>query len=183
VKLPSITRTTTSDASLLERIGGKDEEAFSALYDRYSRLVFSEAKRILHRTGEAEEILQDVFYQLWETADRFEAEEGSLAGWMLVATRNRAITKLRRQSWLADVPDENGVAFKLGVESQASQNMLIEKVRGALENLPKASRTLLEQVYFEGASCAEVAAKTGEPLETVRRRIAGAMQELKKVSL
>jgi RNA polymerase sigma-70 factor, ECF subfamily len=93
---------TTSDRSLLRQIAQKDEEALSALYDRYSGLVFSAAKRILHRTGEAEEILQDVFFQVWSTAERFDQEKGSLAGWLLVAARNRAISKMRRKAELAE---------------------------------------------------------------------------------
>ena len=72
---------TTSDWSLLRRIA-LNEEALPALYDRYSGLVFSVAKRIVHRTGEAEEILQDVFYRVWRTAERFDQAKGSLAGWL-----------------------------------------------------------------------------------------------------
>ncbi|MGB7438721.1 MAG: sigma-70 family RNA polymerase sigma factor [Candidatus Acidiferrum sp.] len=87
-----------NDWSLLARIGQKDEDALSALYDRHSGLVFSEAKRILRDTGAAEEILQDLFYQVWRTAERFDPAKGSLAGWLLVAARNRAISKLRRKS-------------------------------------------------------------------------------------
>jgi len=67
---------TTTDWSLLARIGKKDEEALSALYDQYSGLVFSEAKRILRDAGAAEEILQDLFYQVWRTAERFDPAKG-----------------------------------------------------------------------------------------------------------
>jgi hypothetical protein len=80
----STSREATSDWSLLERIAQQNEVAFSALYDRYCAMVFSTAKRILHRTGETEEILQDVFYQVWCTAERFDQARGSLAGWLLV---------------------------------------------------------------------------------------------------
>jgi RNA polymerase sigma-70 factor, ECF subfamily len=85
---------TTTDWSLLERIGQRDEEALSALYDRYGGWVFSEAKRILRDTGAAEEILQDLFFQAWRTAEKFEQPKGALAGWLLVAARGRAIAKL-----------------------------------------------------------------------------------------
>ena len=181
VRTGSATRDTTSDWSLLERIVEKDEEALAALYDRYSRLIFSEAKRILHRTGEAEEILQDMFYQVWETAERFDAERGSLAGWLLVATRNRAIAKLRKKNWMTEGLDENGVAFRTDIESHADQNSMIERVRGVLENLPKSLRAMLELAYFEGVSCPEIAAKTGAPLETVKAQIQSGMEELNKV--
>lgn len=172
---------TTSDWSLLTRIAQKDEEALSALYDRYSGLVFSTAKRILHRTGESEEILQDVFYQIWETAERFDPERGSLAGWLLVAARNRAISKLRgKREWAVEL-DENGVSLSVEIESRAAQNLLLDKIRSVMESLPEGQREALECAYFEGMSHAEIAQKTGQPLGTVKTRIRSAMERLKKV--
>lgn len=165
----------------MARIAQKDEEALSALYDRYSGLVFSTAKRILHRTGEAEEILQDVFYQIWETAERFDPERGSLAGWLLVAARNRAISKLRgKREWAGEL-DENGVTLSVEIESRAAQNLLLDRVRGVMENLPEGQREALECAYFEGMSHTEIAQKTGQPLGTVKTRIRSALERLKKV--
>ena len=172
---------TTSDWSLLARIAQKDEEALSALYDRYSGLVFSTAKRILHRTGAAEEILQDIFYQVWETAERFDPQRGSLAGWLLVAARNRAISKLRRKrDWAAEL-DENGVSLSVEIESRAAQNLLLDKVRTAMEGLPDGQRQAMEYAYFEGMTHSEIAKKTGQPLGTVKTRIRSALETLKKV--
>src|SRR5580704_16704345 len=91
-----------TDWSLLARVVRQDESALAALYDRYSRLVYSEAVRILRDIGAAEEILQDIFYQVWRTAEKFDASRGSLPGWLLVVTRNRAISKLRRRSTSGD---------------------------------------------------------------------------------
>ena len=172
---------TTTDWSLLARIGQKDEEALSALYDRYSGLVFSEAKRILRDTGAAEEILQDLFYQVWRTAERFDPARGSLAGWLVVAARNRAISKLRRKSGKTEELDEKGVSLKIDVESQAAQSLLLEKVRTVMGNLPQNQREALECAYFEGMSHTEIAEKTGQPLGTVKTRIRSAMEALKKV--
>jgi RNA polymerase sigma-70 factor, ECF subfamily len=171
----------TTDWSLLARIGQKDEEALSALYDRYSGLVFSEAKRILRDTGAAEEILQDLFYQVWRTAERFDPAKGSLAGWLLVAARNRAISKLRRKSGKSEELDENGVSLGVDLESHAAQNLLLEKVRAVMGSLPEGQREALECAYFEGMSHTEIAEKTGQPLGTVKTRIRSAMESLKKV--
>src|SRR5579863_543367 len=91
-----------SDWSLLERVVRKEESALAALYDRYSGLVFAEAMRILRDKGAAEEILQDIFYQVWRTAEKFDPQRGSLPGWLLVVTRNRAISKLRRRGTIGD---------------------------------------------------------------------------------
>jgi RNA polymerase sigma-70 factor, ECF subfamily len=172
---------TTTDWSLLARIGQKDEDALSALYDRYSGLVFSEAKRILRDTGAAEEILQDLFYQVWRTAERFDPARGSLAGWLVVAARNRAISKLRRKSGKAEEVDEKGVSLKVDVESRAAQSLLLDKVRTVMGNLPENQREALECAYFEGMSHTEIAEKTGQPLGTVKTRIRSAMEALKKV--
>jgi RNA polymerase sigma-70 factor, ECF subfamily len=175
------TEDTTTDWSLLSRIGQKDEEALSALYDRYSGLVFSEAMRILRDTGAAEEILQDLFYQVWRTAERFDPARGSLAGWLVVAARNRAISKLRRKSGKSQELDEKAVSLKIDVESQAAQSLLLDKVRTVMGNLPQNQREALECAYFEGMSHTEIAEKTGQPLGTVKTRIRSAMEALKKV--
>ena len=169
-----------SDWSLLEGVVRKDEAALSALYDRYSGLVYSEAKRILRDSGAAEEILQDLFYQVWRTASRFEPARGSLAGWLLVAARNRAISKLRRKTEKNEL-DENGVDLRVNVESSAAQKLLLEKVRAVMGRLPDGQRLALECAYFEGMTHSEIAAKTGEPLGTVKTRIRSAMETLKQV--
>lgn len=171
----------TSDWSLLKRIARKEEEALSALYDRYSGLVFSTAKRVLQQTGEAEEVLQDVFYQLWRTADRFDPAKGSLAGWLLVAARNRAISKLRRKTHQSGELDEDGVHLAVPLESYAAQNLLLEKVRAVMASLPDGQREALEYAYFEGMSHSEIAEKTGQPLGTIKTRLRSAMEMLKKV--
>jgi RNA polymerase sigma-70 factor, ECF subfamily len=172
---------TTTDWSLLARIGQKDEEALSALYDRYSGLVYSEAKRILRDTGAAEEILQDLFYQVWRTAERFDPARGSLAGWLLVAARNRAISRLRRKGGINEELKENDVPFHVNVESHAAQTLLLDKVRTVMGTLPEGQREALECAYFEGMSHSEIAEKTGQPLGTVKTRIRSAMEALKKV--
>jgi len=171
----------TTDWSLLARIGQKDEEALSALYDRYSGLVYSEAKRILRDAGAAEEILQDLFYQVWRTSERFDPARGSLAGWLLVAARNRAISKLRRKTGISKELNENAVSLKVDAESFAAQNLLLDKVKTLMGSLPEGQREALECAYFEGMSHSEIAQKTGQPLGTVKTRIRSAMLALKKV--
>lgn len=180
VKTEGEARGAASDWSLLEGVVRKDEAALSALYDRYSGLVYSEAKRILRDSGAAEEILQDLFYQVWRTASRFEPARGSLAGWLLVAARNRAISKLRRKTEKNEL-DENGVDLRVNVESSAAQKLLLEKVRAVMGRLPDGQRLALECAYFEGMTHSEIAAKTGQPLGTVKTRIRSAMETLKQV--
>lgn len=166
---------------MLERIQQKDEAALSALYDRYSGLVYSEAKRILRDTGAAEEILQDLFYQVWRTAERFDAARGSLAGWLVVAARNRAISKLRKKSGKAEELEENAVFLGPSLESSTTQNLMLDKVRAVLGSLPDGQREAMEFAYFEGMSHSEIAERTGQPLGTIKTRIRSGMEALKKV--
>ena len=177
----SSTGEVVSDWSMLERVIRKDEAALSALYDRYSGLVFSEAKRILRDTGAAEEILQDLFYQIWRTAERFDAARGSLAGWLLVAARNRAISRLRRKRGKTEDLDDNGVSLRIDLGAMAARNVLLNKVRGVMGSLPEGQRQAVELAYFEGMSHTEIAEKTGQPLGTVKTRIRTAMETLKQV--
>jgi RNA polymerase sigma-70 factor (ECF subfamily) len=170
-----------SDWSLLARVVKKDEAALAALYDRYSRLVFAEASRILRDKGAAEEILQDIFYQVWRTAEKFDPQRGSLPGWLLVVTRNRAISKLRRRSTTGDDElNENAVASTINLESTASQNQLLGRVRGAMESLPEGQREAIELAYFEGMTHSEIASRTGEALGTVKTRIRSALEVLRR---
>lgn len=170
-----------SDWSLLARVVQKDEAALAALYDRYSGLVYSEASRILRDKGAAEEILQDIFYQVWRTAEKFDPQRGSLPGWLVVVTRNRAISKLRRRSTSGDDElKENAVACLFNLESVASQNQLLGRVRGAMEGLPEGQREAIELAYFEGMTHSEIASKTGEALGTVKTRIRSALEVLRR---
>lgn len=172
---------TGSDWSLLERVVQKDEAALSELYDRYSGLVYSEAKRILRDPGAAEEILQDLFYQVWQTASRFDPQRGSLPGWLVVVTRNRAISRMRRKSGKGEELPENAVDLRVDLASSSAQNLLLEKVRSVLTAMPDGQRAAIEYAYFEGMSHSEIAEKTGEPLGTIKTRIRSAMETLKKV--
>jgi RNA polymerase sigma-70 factor (ECF subfamily) len=143
--------------------------------------VYSEAKRILRDEGAAEEILQDLFYQIWQTASRFDPQRGSLPGWLVVVARNRAISKARRKSGKGEELHENAIDLRVDLESSSTQNLLLEKVRTVLSGLPDGQRAAVEFAYFEGMSHSEIAEKTGEPLGTIKTRIRSAMETLKKV--
>ena len=96
--MSSETELRASDADLMERMVQRDEAALEALYDRYAGLLSSVLNRILRDTQAAEEILQDIFYQLWRTASQFDPARGSLPGWLMVIARNRAISRLRHHN-------------------------------------------------------------------------------------
>jgi len=170
-----------TDWSLLERVVRKEESALAALYDRYSGLVFAEAMRILRDNGAAEEILQDIFYQVWRTAEKFDPARGSLPGWLMVVTRNRAISRLRRSSSRSDEElDQNAVSVSINLENAASQKQMIDRLKSVMSAMPDSQRQAIELAFFEGLTHSEIAAKTGEPLGTIKTRIRSALEVLRR---
>ncbi len=171
----------SSDAMLVARIVERDESALAALYDRYAGMLSSVLNRILHDTQAAEEILQDIFYQLWRTAPQFDASRGSLPGWLLVIARNRAISRLRRHNPASgDEFVENTVIVPTNLESTIAQDQLIVRVKSALESLPQEQRAAIELAYFEGLTHSEIAKRTGDPLGTVKTRLRSGVETLKR---
>lgn len=170
------------DLDLIRRVADRDEGALAALYDRYAGLVYSVVKRVLRDAGAAEEILQDIFYQLWRNAANFDSSRGSLPGWLLVAARNRAIDRLRRHDRrLTEKIEKTPFITSLPLETAASRNELMSKVKAALSGLPQMQREAMEMAYFEGLTQSEIAQRTGEPLGTVKTRLRTALQALKRV--
>lgn len=170
-----------SDAGLMERIVERDETALAALYERYAGLLSSVLTRILRDSQAAEEILQDIFFQLWRTASQFDASRGSLAGWLVVMARHRAISRLRRRnSGQGEELLENTVVLPFNLESVVAQQQLLGRVKGAMEKLPKEQREAVELAYFEGLTHSEIAERTGDPLGTVKTRLRSAVETLKR---
>jgi RNA polymerase sigma-70 factor, ECF subfamily len=173
-----------ADEALMRRILDGDEAALGALYDRYGSLVYSVANRILRDTGAAEEVLQDIFHQIWRTAARFDFEHGSLPAWLLVIARNRSIDRLRRRGLptTEDPAEPASMALRtdFNLEAAAAQNQMMAQVRKALEALPETQRHAMELAYFEGLTQTEIASRTGDPLGTVKTRLRTAVASLKK---
>lgn len=170
-----------SDVALIERIARREESALAELYDRYSGMLTSVLRRIVRDDQAAEEILQDVFFQLWRSPDRFDPSRGSLPGWLLVIARNRAISRLRRKNPAAgEELSEGAVALPFNLESAVSQQQVLSRVKGALGLLSSEQRAAVELAYFEGMTHSEIAARTGDPLGTVKTRLRAAMETLRQ---
>jgi RNA polymerase sigma-70 factor, ECF subfamily len=151
----------------------------AALYDRYSSIVYSVALRVLGDTGAAEDLVQDIFMQLWRSPGSYDSSRGSLGAWLAVISRNRAIDGLRRRRPESDVEDVI-VSVTPDLASEADRARAAEKVRGLLRGMPVAQRAALEMAYFEGMTHTEIAAKTGEPLGTIKTRIRAGLTALRK---
>jgi len=174
-----------ADQASLARIARGDQLAFAELYDRHARLVFSLALRILQERADAEDIVQEVFAQVWSQAGRYDASRGAVAAWMLMLTRSRAIDRLRARRARPETASESNTAESV-VDSAVRQDLellsaeQVTRLQRALKELPDAQRTALELAYYEGLTHAEVAARLSEPLGTVKTRIRQAVIKLRE---
>lgn len=176
------TESQVSDVALVQRVVDGDEAALASLYDRYSGVVYSVALRVLRDANAAEEILQDIFYRFWRQASSFDPTRGTLAGWLLVMARNRAISRLRRSIPVASEEfSELKISSTWNLETAVAQKQAMAQVQGALEKLPLPQRQAMELAYFEGLTHSEIAQRTGEPLGTVKTRLRAALETLKRV--
>jgi RNA polymerase sigma-70 factor (ECF subfamily) len=168
-----------NDAALVTRLCGGDQNAMADLYERYSGIVYGVALRVLGDTTAAEDVLQEIFLQLWRRPQAYNADRGGLAPWLAVIARNRAIDVLRKRPPEEDL-NELPVAVGIDLEDVAAQRLAVEKVRRAIAQLPQEQRNALEMAFFEGLTHSEIANKTGEPLGTVKTRIRSALMAVRK---
>jgi RNA polymerase sigma-70 factor, ECF subfamily len=177
-----------SDSELLMQMDKGDQRALEALYDRYSRVVFSFALRMVGDRAVAEELLQEVFFRTWQQAARFSERRGSCITWMLSITHNLAIDEIRkrnRRPQRADSADPvllltNVVDGGPTTEEHALFADLQQQIRNALESLPHFQRTPIEMAYFQGLTQREIAEQLGEPLGTVKTRIRLGVRKLQE---
>src|ERR1039458_997291 len=167
------------DARLLDGVRGGDQQAMTEIFDRYGRMVYSVALRVLQDPGHAEDVMQEVLLKVWREPQTFLEGRGSLGAWLAVMARNRAIDALRRRR-PAETVDDVVLVSKTNLASEFERNSMIEKVGGVLKGLPVEQQASMELAYFEGLSHSEIAARTGDPLGTVKTRIRTALTSLRK---
>ena len=169
-------------ARLLGRIADGDELALRAAYDLYAGRVFASANRVLATVGEAEEVVQETFLEVWRRARSFDSSRGSAASWVLSIGRNRAIDRLRmrasRHRTLEELRRGEGPVETPTPEHQAEQSEIRKRMAAALDILPPDQRAVVELAYFDGLSQSEIAARTGHPLGTIKGRARAALEKL-----
>lgn len=174
-----------ADRALVARIEQRDSDALAALYDRCSWRLMGLAARILGDTGKAEEVLQDVFLYVWRNAGSFDGTRGTVLAWLLVATRSRAIDRLRTRRPAApagvrnleDVPEPFAPT---NVEADSATREWESLCRAAIAELPPDQHRALELAYFEGLTHQEIAERTATPLGTVRTRVRLGLMKLRE---
>ena len=167
------------DDLLLDRVRAGDQQAMAQIFDRYSRMVYSVALRVLADPGHAEDVLQDVFFKVWREPHAFLKGRGPMGAWLAVVARNRAIDALRRRK-PSDSVDDVVLVSKTNLAAESQHKSMIETVRKVMKALPPDQQASMELAYFEGLSHSEIAARTGDPLGTVKTRIRSALITLRK---
>jgi RNA polymerase sigma-70 factor (ECF subfamily) len=159
-------------------VRARDDAALAAVYDRYCGIVYSFCLRALGDAGEAEDLLIDVFFELWERGDRYDPQRGKPISYILGLTRSRAIDRLRMRRTRAKVRGEEigeeAAARESDVNSPPNAAMRIEdrdEVRRALGMLASEQREALELTFFDALSHSEIADQLGVPLGTIKSRI------------
>jgi len=167
------------DAELLEAVARQDQSAMAALFDKYSRLVYSIALRVLREPDLAEDVMQEVLLQVWRQPGGFVAQRGSLGAWLAVVARNRSIDVIRRRSHLTPLEDLV-LPEPRNLQRAVEENHLMDQVRVAVETLPSEQQSPLHMAYFEGLTHTEISERTGTPLGTVKTRIRAALATVRR---
>jgi RNA polymerase sigma factor (sigma-70 family) len=173
------------EISLISRIAEMDQTALSLLYDRYSRVIYTIAYKILNSPEESEEIVLDVFTQVWRIAKNYNFQKGRVDTWLFMITRSRALDRLRSHTRLgkAVAASEDLLKMHSHVDSPEADVLMQERssyVKACLAELPNEQRLALELAYFSGLSHSEIAAKTGLSLGTVKTRIRLGLKKLRE---
>jgi RNA polymerase sigma-70 factor (ECF subfamily) len=183
--LPKQNSEAVLDASLVQQLLQRDMRAFEQIYDRHSRLVYGLVYRIVQQAGTAEEVVQDIFLQLWRNAAQYDASRGPFLPWLLTMARHRALDTLRlkseRQRRREDQTEEvPAVCVTPQFEKQLDEKRRAVQVRELMSSLQPQQKRAIELAYFEGLSHTEIAATLKEPLGTVKSWIRNGLMRLRE---
>jgi len=171
-----------ADDTLIRALAARDLAALASLYDRYGRVAYALAYRILGEAEAAEDVVHDGFLSAWRGAASYRAERGNVRGWLLSIVHHRAVDVLRRKTTFRPAPLE--VAEQRPADDdtaeEATRNVEHATVRAALEALPQAQRRTIELAYFGGYTHVELAEIMGVPLGTVKGRMRIGLQKLRR---
>lgn len=174
------------ESLLLLQIARKDQTALAKLYDRYGRASYAVAYKILGSVEEAEEVVLDVFSQIWQKAATYDPSRSRADTWLFMLTRSRSLDRLRvlqRTVRAAEACLEDAKIPSSGIAEPMEDAILEERseqVKAALEKLPKEQQIAIELAYYQGLSCAAIAAQIGVPTGTIKTRIRLGISKLRQ---
>jgi RNA polymerase sigma-70 factor (ECF subfamily) len=177
--LPTLKPGDPTDVELMRGLQNEDPEALSQLYDRYNGILKALILRVIHNEAEAEDLLQEVFLEIWSQAKNFSSKKGKPLGWMVTLARRRAIDGLRKKKAYvraeerlqAENEQQRGACMHNVTEAaihSGDARLLMGRV---IDSLPEAQRATVELAFFYGMSQREIAANTNIPLGTVKTRL------------
>lgn len=187
----ALTKDEDRDRELMARIKERDPAALSELYDRYKGLLFGVILSVLRKREEAEDILQEVFTKIWEQAEKFDLEKGTVYTWIVTLARNKSIDRLRskvyKEQKKQSVSLDNEDVFHplYSDESDPLENTILieraKKVHKALDQISESQRKVLQVAYFYGMSQSEISEEFDIPLGTVKTRMRDGMIKLREL--
>lgn len=167
------------DVELVRAVARGDRQALAALYDRYSGIMFALAVRIVRERREAEDLLHDVFLEVWRSAKDYDPDRGRVRTWLTIRMRSRALD-LQKSARVSRNVGDDSVLDRVVADNDIADSPDRARVRKALSDLPSEQRQVLELGYFEGLSCSEIAERLGTPIGTVKSRVAAALGKLRQ---
>lgn len=184
----TLDRSALSDVDLIGRVSEGDAQALEVLYDRYSRVVYSFALRIVGDPQIAEELLQEVFLRAWQQGKAFRETRGAFVTWLLSITHNMAIDEVRKRRRRPQKADSEEPEQVLAAVQDTSQDVegevwltsLRTTIERAMTQLPSAQREAIELAYFQGLTQREIAERLNEPLGTIKTRMRLGIQKLRE---
>jgi RNA polymerase sigma-70 factor (ECF subfamily) len=174
------------DKELLRRIADGDQSAFSGFYDQYSGLLFSIAMKVLNDAKEAEDVLQEVFVQIWNKAHAYDPLLGKPASWVVTLTRNKAIDRIRASQRRSRFLEQATIEASALPDDSPSANEKLhgrenaEMIRSVVAALPSDQRRAIELAFFSGLTQDEISKTLQEPLGTIKARIRRGMLKLRE---
>ena len=188
---PSVACGESTDEQLMARVQAREEAALAAMYSRHTPILRTVISRVVHNESDVDDLLQEVFLELWNRAESYDEAKGKVLGWLVTLARRRAIDKVRRRQAYTRAEERlrletqhqiQMVRYR-GVEDDVNSSDRAEVFRRLLSALPPAQREALQMAYYRGWSQREIAAKTGIPLGTIKTRLELAVRKVRAAIL